>query len=161
MIQKQKRTLVFLFSLFFVVALSGCDGPAEEAGEEVDEAVQMQKEQLEETQEEIAEAKAQIKDLQEELAEARQERDEAKAGLENSERKRQRILKEIEQSNMTGDNTGKAEQHDEKPADLESKSQSTMEPQSMNEEDGDLANQPANDKSGSHSENAPTTKQTE
>mgnify|MGYP001036180100 CR=1 FL=1 len=154
---KQKRTLIFLFSLcFFAVALSGCDGPAEEAGEEVDEAVQMQKEQLEDSQEEIAEAKARIEELKEDLAEARQERDQAKTRLEKSEQDRQRILKEIEQSTMGGDTTGTVEPYNEKSTDVQSKSPSTKDPQSMNDDDGTPADQQTKEKSESHSKNATT-----
>jgi len=87
--------IVFLFLLPV-----GCDGPAEEAGEEVDETVEMQKEKLDKARDEIAEAKAEIKELQEELAAARRERDEAKNRLDESEQQRQRILQEIEQSGM-------------------------------------------------------------
>lgn len=98
-----KRTTLFRVTLILFLFLLpvGCDGPAEEAGEEVDETVQMQKEKLDKAQDEIAEAKAEITELQEELAEARQERDEAKNKLDESEQQRQRILQEIEQSGMT------------------------------------------------------------
>ena len=97
-----KRTILFRVTLILFLFLLpvGCDGPAEEAGEEVDETVEMQTEKLDKAQHEIAEAKAEIKELQEELAAARKERDEAQKRLNESESQRQRILQEIEQSGM-------------------------------------------------------------
>ena len=117
---RPKKTLIYLLALaFFIVLLQGCDGPAEEAGEEVDEAVQMQKEQLEDAQEKIAEAKAQIEDLQEELTEARQERDQARARLEESEQERQRILAEMERSGAAVKQTENSMDQDLSPTDPE------------------------------------------
>lgn len=97
-----QRMLVYVLSLCFLFfLLPGCDGPAEEAGEKIDESVQKQKEQFEEADKEIAEAKAEIENLRKELTQARQERDEAKARLEEAKQERQQILKAMEPSNTS------------------------------------------------------------
>jgi chromosome segregation ATPase len=99
-----QRVLVYVFSLCFLFfLLPGCEnsGPAEKAGEKIDETVQKQEEQFEEAKNEIAKAKAEIENLKNDLARARQERDEAKVRLEEAEQERQRILKEMEQSNIS------------------------------------------------------------
>jgi hypothetical protein len=102
-VMTQQKKLVYVLSLcFFFLLLPGCDGPgpAEEAGEKIDESVQMQQGQFEEAEKEMAKAKAEIEKLRNELTQARQERDEAKARLDAAEQERQRILKEMEQSNI-------------------------------------------------------------
>lgn len=57
--------------------LAACDGPAEEAGEKLDETVEETKEQIEEAQQEIEEAREEIQENREELSEAQQKRQKA------------------------------------------------------------------------------------
>jgi peptidoglycan hydrolase CwlO-like protein len=98
-----QRMLVYVFSLFFLFfLLPGCDGPAEEAGKKIDDAVQEQKRQFDDAEKEIAKAKAEIEDLRNDLTQTRLERDEAKARLEKVEQERQQILKQMEESNTSG-----------------------------------------------------------
>lgn len=97
-----QRMLVCIFSLFFLFfLLPGCNGPAEEGGKKIDEAVQEQQGQFDEAEKEIAKAKAEIEALRNDLTQARLERDEAKARLEKVEQERQQILKQMEQSNTS------------------------------------------------------------
>jgi hypothetical protein len=46
---KIKQIMMSLLAIFFALALVACDGPAEEAGEEIDEANEEIEESMEET----------------------------------------------------------------------------------------------------------------
>ncbi len=110
LIMKHQKKLVYVLSLCFLfLLLPGCDGPAEEAGEKIDETVEKQKENLEDAKNEITEAREEIEELKDELAQARQERDEAKTRLEEAEQERQRILKEMEQEQSDSGPQGEEE----------------------------------------------------
>jgi hypothetical protein len=49
---KSKQIITSLLAILFALALVACDGPAEDAGEEVDEAVEETEENMEDTMEE-------------------------------------------------------------------------------------------------------------
>jgi F0F1-type ATP synthase membrane subunit b/b' len=141
-IMTHQRMLVCVFSLFFLFfLLPGCNGPAEEAGEKIDETVQEQQGQFDEAEKEIAKAKAEIENLRNDLTQARLERDEAKAGLEKAEQERRRILKEMEQLNTSG--IQEKTTLESQQIGNGSQGQEEIQPQSENMEDGQ---QPAQDK---------------
>lgn len=96
------KTMAYTLSIFLLLTLTaGCDGPTEEAGENIDQTVEMQKEKLKEAKEEIAEAKEELQEQQEELTQARKERDQAMMKLQESEQERQRVLEIMEEPTMT------------------------------------------------------------
>jgi len=142
--------LVYILSLCFLFfLLPGCDspGPAEKAGERIDETVQMQKGQFEEAEKKIAAAKSEIEMLKNELTQARQERDEAKVRLEKAELERQRILREMEPSNIneSQENTPLEQQQNGNGP----QGQEGMVPQSENLDNGQ---QPAKENTSEYSE---------
>jgi predicted small secreted protein len=48
---KSKQLITSLLAIFFAFALAACDGPAEDAGEDVDEAMENTEDTMEETME--------------------------------------------------------------------------------------------------------------
>ncbi len=92
-----RQPLITAVALWLAVLLfAGCDGPAEQAGEKVDERIQQQKEQIKDTEGEIAEAKQEIKKLQEELVQAEKESRQAQEQLNIAREERRQALAEMQ-----------------------------------------------------------------
>jgi septal ring factor EnvC (AmiA/AmiB activator) len=91
----RQKQLIYNFSIFFIffpifLFLAGCEGPAEQAGKEIDETVEQQREKLrkaedetEKLREELAQAREEYRKAEEELAVARQERQQALDKMQN------------------------------------------------------------------------------
>ena len=100
------KTMTYTLSLLvLLVFTAGCnDGPAEKAGENIDQMVETHKQELEEAKKEIDEAKEELQAQQEQLAQARKERDEAMMRLQASEQERQRVLEIMEDPTLAEKN---------------------------------------------------------
>jgi hypothetical protein len=66
MMTKSKQIISSLLAIFFALAVVACDGPAEDAGEEVDEATEQAEENMEETMESTEETMEETGDAIEE-----------------------------------------------------------------------------------------------
>jgi septal ring factor EnvC (AmiA/AmiB activator) len=90
----RQKHLIYNFSIFFVffpifLFLTGCEGPVEQAGKEIDETVEQQREKLQKTEDEV-------KKLREELAQAREEYRKAGEELAVARQERQQALDKIQ-----------------------------------------------------------------
>lgn len=89
--QKQLTKSLSIIFLFFAVFffLAGCEGPAEQAGKEIDETVEQQRERLKETE-------AEIEQLRQELAQVKEENQKAEEELAIARQQRQQALEEMQ-----------------------------------------------------------------
>ena len=92
MTQKQPTNPLLILFLFLPVFffLAGCDdGPAEQAGKEIDETVEQQREKFQETE-------AEIEQLRQELTQVKEENQKAEEELAIARQQRQQALDEMQ-----------------------------------------------------------------
>lgn len=89
MTQKQLTYPLLVLFLPVFLFLAGCDGPAEKAGQEIDETVEQQREKFQETE-------AEIERLREELAQVKKENQKAEEELAIARQLRQQALDEMQ-----------------------------------------------------------------
>ncbi|MGB3212510.1 MAG: hypothetical protein WBB19_17550 [Desulforhopalus sp.] len=85
----------FLICLILVLII-GCDGPAEQAGENLDAEVTAARNEVAELKQQIEDYKQAIKQTREELAASKEQLTLAQKEMEETKMSRQKILKEME-----------------------------------------------------------------
>ena len=85
-----------LMVCFFVLFITGCDGPAENAGEDLDAKVAAALNEVADLKRQIENYKQTIKDTREELAASKEELAIAREKMEELKQSRQDVLQQIE-----------------------------------------------------------------
>jgi chromosome segregation ATPase len=85
-----------LMLCFFVLVITGCDGPAENAGEDLDEKVSAALNEVADLKRQIEGYKLTIKDTREELAASKEQLAIAREQMEELKQSRQEVLQQIE-----------------------------------------------------------------
>jgi septal ring factor EnvC (AmiA/AmiB activator) len=89
---------MMILILLFLLPPAGCSGPAEQAGEKLDQQVSQARGRVKELEERIKENRLKIEETRKALAELHQQLEAAKQELEQTRQERQRILQEMEPS---------------------------------------------------------------
>ena len=80
---------------FFLIFLTGCEGPAEQAGENLDEQVTAARKEVEDLKRQVDDYKQTIKQTREELADSKEQLALARQELEETKLSRQEILQQM------------------------------------------------------------------